>query len=40
MNEILRCSASQFDPDVTGVFTERIDGWLQEQRDLGTKVPE
>ena len=40
VNEIVRCSATQFDPDVTGEFTERIDGWLEEQRDLGTKVPE
>jgi putative nucleotidyltransferase with HDIG domain len=40
VNEILRCSATQFDPDVTGEFTDRIDAWLEEQRDLGTKVPE
>ncbi|HVU05555.1 MAG TPA: HD domain-containing phosphohydrolase [Polyangiaceae bacterium] len=40
VNEIVRCAGSQFDPDVTGEFTERIDGWLEEQRDLGAKVPE
>jgi putative nucleotidyltransferase with HDIG domain len=40
VNEILRCSGNQFDPDVAGEFTNRIDAWLEEQRDLGTKVPE
>jgi putative nucleotidyltransferase with HDIG domain len=40
VNEIVRCSGSQFDPSVAGEFTERIDAWLEEQRDLGTKVPE
>ncbi|HVW25911.1 MAG TPA: HD domain-containing phosphohydrolase [Polyangiaceae bacterium] len=40
VNEILRCSGSQFDPDVAAEFTDRIDGWLEEQRDLGIKVPE
>jgi putative nucleotidyltransferase with HDIG domain len=40
VNEIQRCSGSQFDPSVAGEFTDRIDLWLEEQRDLGTKVPE
>lgn len=40
VNEITRCSGSQFDPSVAGEFTERIDQFLTEQRDLGTKVPE
>jgi putative nucleotidyltransferase with HDIG domain len=40
VSELVRCAGSQFDPNVTGEFTERIDGWLEEQRDLGAKVPE
>jgi putative nucleotidyltransferase with HDIG domain len=40
VNEILRCSGSQFDPAMAGEFTDRIDEFLTEQRDLGTKVPE
>lgn len=40
VNEILRCSGTQFDPNVAGEFTDRIDQFLSEQRDLGTKVPE
>jgi putative nucleotidyltransferase with HDIG domain len=40
VNEILRCSGTQFDPNVAGEFTDRIDQFLTEQRDLGTKVPE
>ena len=38
--EIERCSGTQFDPDVAGEFTERIDGWREEQRDRGARVPE
>ncbi len=40
VSEIVRCSGSQFDPSVAGEFTDRIDRWLEEQRELGTKVPE
>jgi putative nucleotidyltransferase with HDIG domain len=40
LNEITRCSGTQFDPDVSGTFTERIDRFLEEQRESGTKVPE
>jgi putative nucleotidyltransferase with HDIG domain len=40
INEILRCSATQFDPDVVGLFTEKIDGLRDQLRDLGNDVPE
>lgn len=40
VNEIVRCSKSQFDPDVAGVFTERIDALRDELRDAGHEVPE
>lgn len=40
VNEIVRCSGSQFDPSIAGEFTERIDSWLDEERDRGSKVPE
>jgi len=40
VNEILRCSGTQFDPNLAGEFTDRIETWLEEQRDLGAKTPE
>jgi putative nucleotidyltransferase with HDIG domain len=40
VNEIVRCSATQFDPDVAGVFTEHIDELRNELRDAGDRVPE
>jgi len=40
VNEILRCSGSQFDPDVANVFTEQIDGLRTELVDSGAKIPE
>ncbi len=40
LNELLRCSGLQFDPDVAAVFTERIDQHRDEQRDSGVEVPE
>jgi response regulator RpfG family c-di-GMP phosphodiesterase len=40
MAEIERCSGSQFDPEVAGNFTSNIDGYRDEQRDLGRKIPE
>jgi response regulator RpfG family c-di-GMP phosphodiesterase len=40
LNEIIRCSGSQFDPDVAGVFTEHIERHREEQRDSGAEVPE
>ena len=40
VNEIIRCSGTQFDPDISGTFTEKIEQLREEQRDLGDKVPE
>jgi HD-GYP domain-containing protein (c-di-GMP phosphodiesterase class II) len=40
INEILRCSATQFDPDVAGLFTENIEAFRDQLRDLGNEVPE
>jgi response regulator RpfG family c-di-GMP phosphodiesterase len=40
LNEIERCSGSQFDPDVSGNFAEGIDEYRDEQTDKGNKVPE
>ncbi len=40
MAEIERCSATQFDPDVAATFTENIDGYREEQREKGGKIPE
>ena len=40
VNEIIRCSRSQFDPDIAGEFTERIDAFREELRDNGVAVPE
>lgn len=38
--EIERCSGTQFDPDVAGAFAEQIEGYRDEQRESGKKVPE
>jgi len=40
VNEILRCSGSQFDPDVANIFTEQIDNLRSELVDSGAKIPE
>ncbi len=40
VNEIMRCSGSQFDPEIAGVFVERIDELRDELRDRGDRVPE
>jgi putative nucleotidyltransferase with HDIG domain len=40
VNEILRCSGTQFDPDVSNVFTEQIDGLRTELVDSGATIPE
>ncbi len=40
ITEIDRCRATQFDPDVAGQFSENIDAYRDEQRDLGKKIPE
>jgi HD-GYP domain-containing protein (c-di-GMP phosphodiesterase class II) len=33
VNEITRCASTQFDPDVAGIFIERIDEWLAERSE-------
>ena len=40
VNEILRCSGSQFDPEVANIFTEQIDGLRSELVDSGATIPE
>lgn len=40
VNEIIRCSGSQFDPDVAGVFTDQIEEYRDNLRDEGKEVPE
>lgn len=40
ITEIDRCRSTQFDPDIAGQFSENIDAYRDEQRDLGKKVPE
>ncbi len=40
MNEIERCSSTQFDPDIAGTFIERLDELRDALRDAGTHVPE
>jgi putative nucleotidyltransferase with HDIG domain len=40
VNEITRCSSSQFDPDVAGTFTDRIDELREALRDEGKPAPE
>ncbi|MCK6531406.1 MAG: response regulator [Polyangiaceae bacterium] len=40
VNEITRCSGSQFDPDATGTFTEKIEALREEMQDAGETVPE
>jgi putative nucleotidyltransferase with HDIG domain len=40
INEIVRCSGTQFDPDLAGTFTEQIDALRDELRDRGSEVPE
>ena len=40
VSEIERCSESQFDPDIAGVFTERIDQLHEALRDAGEIIPE
>jgi HD-GYP domain-containing protein (c-di-GMP phosphodiesterase class II) len=38
--EIERCAGSQFDPDVTGIFTEGIEDFREERRARGNIIPE
>jgi HD-GYP domain-containing protein (c-di-GMP phosphodiesterase class II) len=40
ITEIDRCRSTQFDPDIAGQFSENIDAYRDEQRDLGKKIPE
>ena len=40
VNEIERCSGSQFDPDIAGVFTEQIDRLREALKDAGETIPE
>jgi putative nucleotidyltransferase with HDIG domain len=40
VNEIVRCSNTQFDPDIAGVFTERIERLREELSEAGIDVPE
>ncbi len=40
VNEIDRCRATQFDPDLAGTFTENLERFREEQRAAGKKVPE
>lgn len=39
IDELVGCSGSQFDPDVTGVFSEGIEAWLEDWQSAGFKVP-
>lgn len=40
VDEIERCAGAQFDPDVSGVFLEKIEEFREEERADGKKVPE
>ncbi|HEX2882761.1 MAG TPA: HD domain-containing phosphohydrolase, partial [Polyangiaceae bacterium] len=40
INEITRCSKSQFDPDVAGTFVSEIEAYRDRIRDSGKDVPE
>ncbi|MCH2110495.1 MAG: response regulator [Polyangiaceae bacterium] len=40
VDEIERCSKSQFDPDAAGVFLEKIDAFREEERAAGKDIPE
>jgi putative nucleotidyltransferase with HDIG domain len=38
--EIVRCSSTQFDPEIAGAFTDNIERYRDELQDLGKEVPE
>ncbi len=40
MAEIERCSSTQFDPEVATTFTDGIEGYREELRSTGRKMPE
>jgi response regulator RpfG family c-di-GMP phosphodiesterase len=40
INELMRCTGSQFDPDIAGIFTEHIERHREEAQDQGEEIPE
>ena len=40
VSEIERCSGTQFDPDLTGTFVERIEEQREQARDAGETIPD
>jgi HD-GYP domain-containing protein (c-di-GMP phosphodiesterase class II) len=40
VGEIERCSGTQFDPEVSHLFTAGLDDFLQELAAKGTKIPD
>jgi HD-GYP domain-containing protein (c-di-GMP phosphodiesterase class II) len=40
VTEIERCAGTQFDPEIAASFTSSIEGWRDEERERGRKVPE
>ena len=40
VSEIERCSGTQFDPDLTGTFVERIEEQREQARDTGEPIPD
>jgi response regulator RpfG family c-di-GMP phosphodiesterase len=40
VNEIERCSGTQFDPEVSGTFCKHLDDYRDERRESGENVPE
>lgn len=40
VGEIERCSGSQFDPDVSGIFIRWLDDFREQLRAMGEKIPE
>jgi HD-GYP domain-containing protein (c-di-GMP phosphodiesterase class II) len=40
VNEIERCSSTQFDPEVSAAFCAGLDDYRHEQRAKGERVPE
>lgn len=40
VSEIVRCSSTQFDPDLAGTFTDEIDDYRDQLREEGVDVPE
>jgi putative nucleotidyltransferase with HDIG domain len=40
LDELCSCAGTQFDPDVTGVFSEGIEAWLEEWKSAGLSTPD